>query len=77
MSKNVPPGGAKRHERFRMFGAYKSFADADAQLRAYWHSRTPAERMEALEELRILHYGKEAINARIPRIFGVPEPRRR
>ncbi len=45
-----PPGAAKRHEQFRKFGAYKNFAEADAQLRAYWRSRTPEERMEALEE---------------------------
>jgi CMP-2-keto-3-deoxyoctulosonic acid synthetase len=53
-----------------------SFAESDAELRAYWQSRTPQERMEALEELRILNYGEEAINARIPRVFGVPKPRR-
>jgi CMP-2-keto-3-deoxyoctulosonic acid synthetase len=66
----------KRHESYRTFGAYKSFAEADAELRAYWQSRTPQERMEALEELRVLNYGEETINARIPRVFGVPEPRR-
>ena len=68
---------SKRHENYRTFGAYKSFAEADAELRVYWRSRTPQERMEALEEVRILNYGEEAINSRIPRIFGVPEPRKR
>lgn len=53
-----------------------SFAESDAELRAYWHSRTPQERMEALEELRIRIYGQEAIDARIPPVFGVAEPRR-
>ena len=77
MSDNVPASGTRRHERFRAFGAYASFSEADAELRAYWHSRTPQERMEALEELRILNYGQEAIDARIPRIFGTVEPRRR
>jgi hypothetical protein len=66
----------KRHEHFRTFGAYKNFAEADAELRAYWHSRTPQERLEALEDLRIAIYGEATINARIPRIFGAPEPRR-
>jgi hypothetical protein len=65
-----------RHENYRVFGAYKSFAEADAELRAYWQSRTPQERMAALEDLRIANYGEERINARIPRVFGVPEPRR-
>ncbi len=67
---------AKRHESYRSFGTYKSFAEADAELRAYWLARTPEERMEALEELRIANYGDEETNARIPRVFGVSEPRR-
>jgi hypothetical protein len=65
-----------RHESYQTFGAYKTFAEADAELRAYWQSRTPQERMAALEDLRIANYGEERINARIPRVFGVPEPRR-
>jgi hypothetical protein len=65
-----------RHENYRTFGAYKSFAEADEELRAYWRSRTPQERMAALEDLRIANYGEATINARIPRIFGVPKPRR-
>jgi hypothetical protein len=65
-----------RHENYRAFGAYKSFAEADEELRAYWQSRTPQERMAALEDLRIANYGEERINARIPRIFGVSKPRR-
>jgi hypothetical protein len=63
------------HESYRTFGK-TTFAEADAELRAYWQSRTPQERMAALEELRIANYGEERINARIPRVFGVPEPRR-
>lgn len=63
-----------RHEVYRSFGKF-TFAEADAELKAYWWSRTAAERMEALEELRIRNYGEEAINSRIPRVFGVPEPR--
>ena len=66
----------RKHENYRSFGAYRSFAEADAEVRNYWWSRTPEERMEALEELRIRVYGEEKINARIPRVFGVPEPRR-
>jgi hypothetical protein len=69
-------GAKPRHAHFRKFGAYRNFAEADTELRAYWQSRTPHERMEALEELRIANYGEATINARIPRVFGVPEPRR-
>jgi hypothetical protein len=64
-----------RYPEYQTFGS-QSFAEADAELRDYWWSRTPEERMEALEELRVRVYGEEKINARIPRIFGVPEPRR-
>jgi hypothetical protein len=70
------PSQPKRHETYRRFGGYNSFAEAEAELRAYWQSRTPEERMEALEALRIANYGEETINARIPRVFGVPESRR-
>jgi hypothetical protein len=66
-----------KYDHYRAFGAYKSFAEADMELRAYWQSCTPQQRMEALETLRILNYGEATINARIPRVFGVPEPRRR
>jgi hypothetical protein len=66
----LPPETRKRHEHLRKFGAYQSFVEVDTELRAYWWSRTPQERMEALEELRILNYGQEAIDARIPRVWG-------
>jgi hypothetical protein len=62
----------RKHEEYRKFGKL-SFAEADEELRRYWWSRTPDERMEALEELRIRIYGEEEINARVSRVFGVPE----
>lgn len=65
---------ARKHEKYRHFGS-QTFAEAAAALREYWWSRTPAERMEALEESRIRNYGQDAINARIPRVFGVSKPR--
>ena len=65
----------RKHENYRSFGS-QTFAEADAALREYWWSRTPAERMEALEESRIRNYGEDAINARIPRVFGVSKPRK-
>jgi hypothetical protein len=65
----------RRHENYQTFGKF-TFAEADAELRAYWQSRTPQERMAALEDLRIANYGEATINARIPRIFGVSKSRR-
>jgi len=63
---------AEKHPAYRTFGS-ASFAEADEELRRYWRSRTPAERLEALEDLRIAIYGEEVINAKVQRVFGVPE----
>jgi hypothetical protein len=72
MSENQKPA---RHPKYQTFGS-QTFVEANAELRDYWWSRTPEERMEALEELRVRVYGEETINARIPRVFGVLESRR-
>ena len=39
------------------FHAFDSFEAADEYDRAYWWSRSPAERMRELERLRRLNYG--------------------
>ena len=65
----------KRHENYRTFGKM-TFTEADEELRRYWQSRTPQERMEALEDLRIAVCGEAAINARIAPVFGALEPQR-
>jgi FAD/FMN-containing dehydrogenase len=39
------------------FTVFSSFAEADAADRAYWHARTPLERLEALELMRQSAYG--------------------
>ncbi|HXI61570.1 MAG TPA: hypothetical protein VNF70_02630 [Pyrinomonadaceae bacterium] len=39
---------------------FNSFAEADAASRAYWHSRTPDERVRHAEYLRRLNYGSRA-----------------
>ncbi|HEX6190535.1 MAG TPA: hypothetical protein VFZ40_20960 [Pyrinomonadaceae bacterium] len=39
------------------FTVFSSFEEADAADRAYWHSRTPLERLEALELMRQSAYG--------------------
>ena len=45
--------------------------------RRYWMSRTPAERLEALELLRQLAYGYDPATARLQRVFEVTELKRR
>lgn len=40
---------------------------------AYWQSRTPQERMSALEYLRRMAYGHDAATARLQRVLTVVE----
>lgn len=48
-----------------------SFAEAEAETRAYWRAATPAERLNALEELRKPFYGKDQIGGRLQRFLEV------
>jgi hypothetical protein len=48
-----------------------SFAEAEAETRAYWHAATPAERLNALEKLREPFYGKDQIGGRLQRFLEV------
>ena len=48
-----------------------SFAEAEADTRAYWRAATPAERLNALEKLRKPFYGKDPIGGRLPRFLEV------
>jgi hypothetical protein len=50
-----------------------SFAEADANDIAYWMSRTPTERIEALEYLRRWVYGDAAVDARLQRVLELVE----
>lgn len=45
--------------------------DDEPDDRAYWLSRTPAERLRALELLRRLNYGHERATARLQRVLEV------
>jgi hypothetical protein len=39
--------------------------------RAYWHSRTPEERLEASELMRQVIYGYDPVTVRFQRVFEV------
>ncbi len=52
-----------------------TFDDDDA--RAYWQSRTPEERLAALEFLRQVIYGYDPLTDRMERVLEVAELRRR
>ncbi len=47
--------------------------DDTAERRTYWHSRTPDERLEAMEQLRRINYGEHASTARLQRFLEVAE----
>ena len=48
-----------------------SFEEAEAQTRAYWKKATPAERLNALEMLRIMAFGKVAAEGRVERVLEI------
>ena len=50
---------------------------AESNDREYWLSRSPAERMEALELLRQIVYDYDPATARLQRVFEVAELDRR
>ncbi|MBL9178333.1 MAG: hypothetical protein JNM65_09730 [Verrucomicrobiaceae bacterium] len=52
-----------------------SFAEAEAQTRAYWHAATPAERLNALETLREQLYAQDKTQRAFQRVLEiVPQP---
>ena len=53
--------------------AVTSFAEAERADRAYWRSRTPDERLEALELCRQIAYGYDPTTRGLSRLFEVAE----
>ena len=45
----------------------------DSDEKEYWHSRTPRERLEALELMRQINYGYDPATARLQRIIEVAQ----
>jgi hypothetical protein len=52
------------------FRVFNSFAEADAADRAYWHSRTPEERVRHALYLRRLNYGSR-VTEPLQRVFEI------
>jgi hypothetical protein len=50
-----------------------TFADAEQEDRAFWHSRTPEERMTYLEWLRQRNWGYDPTTTRLQRVLAVVE----
>jgi hypothetical protein len=55
------------------FSVFSSFEDAEAADRAYWQSRTPEERMIAIELMRQSAYGYTAATARFQSVFEIAQ----
>jgi hypothetical protein len=55
----------------RTFFSVGTFDDDDA--RSYWRTRTPDERLAALEFLRQVMYGYDPVSDRIQRVLEVAE----
>ncbi|HLE55820.1 MAG TPA: hypothetical protein VJB15_01920 [Rhodothermia bacterium] len=51
----------------------KTFAEADDDDRAYWHSLSPQERLAALEKMRRLNYDYDPAADRIQRTLEVAQ----
>ena len=55
------------------FSVLSSFEEADAADKAYWHSKTPQERMAALELMWQINYGYDPTTERLQRVLEVAE----
>ncbi len=53
------------------FSVLSSFEEAVEDDKAYWHSKTPQERMAALELMRQINYGYDPTTERLQRILEV------
>jgi len=53
---------------------FHTFAEAEADERAYWHSRTPQQRLSAMELMRQSAYGYDAsATPRLQRVLEIAQ----
>ena len=50
-----------------------TFAEAEREERAFWHRRTPEERLEYVEWLRQRNWGYDPTTTRLQRVLAVVE----
>ena len=50
-----------------------TFLSDDSDEQAYWHAKTPQERLEAVELMRQINYGYDPATARLQRILEVAQ----
>ena len=56
-----------------MFSVLSSFEEADEADKTYWQSKTPQERLAALELMRQINYGYNPVTDRLQRVLEVVE----
>jgi hypothetical protein len=62
---------AKWNDRSRKpFYLFETIEEELAATTAFWHSRSPGERLEHLEHMRCVIFGEEAVNAKLVRCYG-------
>jgi len=52
------------------FYLFETIEEERAATPAFWHSRTPHERLECLEHTRCAIFGEEVVNAKMVRCYG-------
>ena len=57
----------------RVLTVFNSFKELEADERAYWLSRTPQERLQAMELMRQLTHGSQYTSQRLQRVLTVAE----
>ena len=55
------------------FSVLSSFEKADEAHKTNWHSKTPQERLEALELMRQINYDYDPVTDRLQRVLEVAE----
>ena len=53
--------------------AFESHEESKAAERAFWHSMTPLERLEAAELMRQINYGYDPLTDRVQRVLTIIE----
>ena len=59
---------APREEMDKTAFSVTSFSEAEQEDHAYWHSKTPQERLEALEQMRQIGYGYDPVADEMERV---------
>ena len=80
MTRGILPPMAHPLDEIRLdktaFAVFSSFEEADNANRAYWHSRTPEERLLAVELMRQSAYGYDPTTARLQRVLEITQLKR-